>query len=617
MSNYLIVTLIGSGFFLAMLLLLTAKPTLSRWLTAICGTLAVIGGLLLYGSCYMSLMDSFAVAAVRTLFSVCRMFIGDVDFADVSDASSLTRAWVVVLFWIIHLFAIYTTSSAAISVIGATALKKAKLWLTRRKDLYLIYGVNENSVRFGQELLSSKNAPVVYVDENPEIHLSDTIASSGCVLRTDPKAARGERKFLRSIGVSKGSRKIHVFALETDYTKNALYAKALLASFRDLEISSDRISLVIHARDDLSLRNLQVKKDRYGYGFITIYQTQDLVSRLLIQKYPPCKHIRFHAEGAAMEDFEALVVGFGQIGQSVLRSLVMHGQFADSRFRADIFSPDCQDANGYFTNSFPGIFQQYQIHFHPHDGRSKELYAHLAARREKLKYIAVCTGCEKRNDEIAEEISSFVQRMGLQIPIYRCSPMGIKAICPQTGETMVDTIYHPDILSSQSLDRMAMVVNQHYQGAGNALESWMDCDYFSRISCRAFADSIEAILCAAGKTRQQAAQGDWTFSEKHLETLSRMEHMRWCAFHFANGYLPMSPEEYDARAQLYLKEVKSTGSSTLRIGKNTDARTHACLVDWEDLDALAAKEAKITGQEKNYKQMDTNNILLLPKLLIS
>lgn len=617
MNHYLIVALIGSGFFLAVLLLLTAKPTLSRWLTAICGSLSVLGGLLVYGFCYIELLDSVLVAAVRTLFAVCCMFIGEMDFSAVSDASVFTHRWVVVLFWVIHLFAIYTTSSAAITVIGASALKKAKLWLTRRKDLNLIYGVNENSVRFGQELLGAENALVVYVDENPEVLLSDTIASSGCVLRTDPRAVRGEGKFLRSIGIRKGSRKINIFALETDYTKNILYAKALLEAFRQCGLESSQLSLVIHARDDVSARHLQVADGRYGYGFVTVYQTQDLVSRLLVQKYPPCRHIGFDSQGAATEDFEALIIGFGQIGQSVLRSLVMNGQFVGNQFRADVFSPDCQEANGYFINSFPGIFNHYRIQFHPHDGRSKQLYDHLAVRRDKIKYIVISTGSEKRNDEIAEELSSFTGRMAVQIPIYRCSSLGVKAICRQTGETVVHTVYHPDILSTQTLDQMAMLVNQHYQGSASrgAVEDWMHCDYFSRMSCRAFADYMEAILCAAGKTRQEAVSGQWHFPEPVLENLSKMEHLRWCAFHFAMGFLPMTPEEYDQRTSTYLEQVEKTGRGSIRIGKNMAAGTHACLIGWDELDALSAKESQITGKPVNYKQMDTDNILLLPKLL--
>ena len=44
-------------------------------------------------------------------------------------------------------------------------------------------------------------------------------------------------------------------------------------------------------------------------------------------------------------------------------------------------------------------------------------------------------------------------------------------------------------------------------------------------------------------------------------------------------------------------------------------RTHACLVPWEELDALSARENAITGDQVDYKAMDRNNVLALPEIL--
>ena len=93
-----------------------------------------------------------------------------------------------------------------------------------------------------------------------------------------------------------------------------------------------------------------------------------------------------------------------------------------------------------------------------------------------------------------------------------------------------------------------------------------------------------------------------------------MEHARWNAFHFCMGFMPMSQEEYDARTAVYLEQKTQTGKGKIRIGKNLDAKTHACLIGWDDLDILSAKENAITGGKVDYKQMDKNNILLLPTL---
>ena len=77
----------------------------------------------------------------------------------------------------------------------------------------------------------------------------------------------------------------------------------------------------------------------------------------------------------------------------------------------------------------------------------------------------------------------------------------------------------------------------------------------------------------------------------------------------------MDEETYAARTQRYLEEKQEKGSSSLRIGKDMKRRLHACLVPWEALDALSARENKVTGGQVDYKQMDTNNILVLPEVL--
>ena len=112
------------------------------------------------------------------------------------------------------------------------------------------------------------------------------------------------------------------------------------------------------------------------------------------------------------------------------------------------------------------------------------------------------------------------------------------------------------------------------------MSDWMECDYFSRMSSRAFADSVEAVLRAAGKSAEQAKAGDWEFTPEQLENLGIMEHSRWNAFHFCMGFAPMSDEEYAARTAIWQKEKAETGKGKIRIGKNLPGKTHACLIPW-------------------------------------
>lgn len=610
--------MLGGVFLIALLVTLTVKPNLSKRMTAIAGVVALIGGLLVYGYGYIATSNNFMLTAVHAVFAVCRMFIGEEDYSSVSEAPAYAHFWMECLFWVIHLLAFYATSSAAISLIGASMLQNLRVRFAARQDLNILYGVHEDSVGFGKDLASDGRGHVIFVDPEGESTYSEAITEFGGVLRVDRRAVSGNLSFLKSLGLRKGTRQVTVYALHTDYAANLRYATDILSAFSQRGLEVSQISLVIHAREDDAVKRLQVSKEHYGYGFVTVFQEHELTARLLTCKYPPCERMEFDENGVAQGDFEVLVIGFGKLGQAVLRSLVMNGQFVGSNFRADIFAPDHKQVSGYFLNSCPEVLKQYNIVFHDHDGRSEALYEHLSTHLTSLRYIALCTGSEELNREIEEELRDFLSRKGVHIPIHQCSRRGIQTVDPQTVETVGHALYNPDVLDVNKIDAIAMLVNQVYQGDNSkgALADWMDCDYFSRMSCRAFADFTPAVLRAAGKGQEEAIQGQWSFSETHLENLSRMEHDRWCAFHYCMGFSPMSDEEYARRTDVYLQQ-KRAQQPLIRVGKNMAGRTHACLIPWEALDDLSQRETKLTGKAVDHKQSDTNNILILPQLLAS
>lgn len=72
---------------------------------------------------------------------------------------------------------------------------------------------------------------------------------------------------------------------------------------------------------------------------------------------------------------------------------------------------------------------------------------------------------------------------------------------------------------------------------------------------------------------------------------------------------------FSERADIYCRQKARVGKATIRIGKNMHRKTHVCLIPWEELNALSAKESAITGKEIDYQAMDTNNVLAVPQLL--
>ena len=612
----LLVMLLTLISFLAMILLLAAQPRFAGRITRTFIVAAGIGGVFFYGYGFAVTTGHLGLATIRALLAVCGMYVGKMDLSSISAAPLMQHSFMQLLFWIVHLLALYATASAAITTVGAEALRKLRLWLARRGTLHLIYGVSDETLALSRELLRQKLGAVVFVDAKANSGKASAIAKAGCVLRSDSSALQADPAFLRSVGAHRKNRSIHVYALEALGTDNLRYAELLLKSLQENAVCADQTSLVIRAGENSEASSLQALDTRYGYGAVTVIQEATLAARTLIHHYPPCAYLEFDESGRASQDFEALVIGFGQVGQSVLRYLIMNGQFEGSHFRAAVFAPNCHAVMGHFSRSYPQVLKAYDIRTYAFDARSEQFYDYLTERAAGLKYITVCTGSEAMNLEIAEDLQDYLHNENLNIPIFLCSHRGVRHFNGASREEVFHSLYRPEVISLEELDAWAMLVNSHYQNdPAKAPEThWRCCDYFSRMSCRAAADFIPAMLRIAGTTREQVRQKGWDLTDAQLETMGRTEHLRWCAFHYCMGFSPMTREEYEEREALYLQQT-AAGQKPLRIGKNLSGRTHACLIGWQELEELSLHESRVTGKPVDYKAMDLENVHLIPELL--
>ena len=297
----------------------------------------------------------------------------------------------------------------------------------------------------------------------------------------------------------------------------------------------------------------------------------------------------------------------------------MNGQFEEGSFSASVFASDCGDADGRFTDQLGSLLNNYDINLYKYDARSRKMYEYLSEHRNTLKYIVICAGKDDINHEIADDMIDYFSRNNLDVPVYICSRKGVEACTADRSETATHKIYRAELLSGEQLDKMAMVINHRYQKSQDRtpLQNWLECDYFSRQSCRAFADFIPAVLHSLGTTEERVINGEWSLTDAQKDILSKTEHLRWCAFHYCMGFDTMTDEEFESRSNAYKEQIAAEGKSNVRITKNINNRTHACLVSWDELKILSEKEGAVTGIYKDYQAMDTENILSVPEMLES
>lgn len=613
MGSFLYVLLPAAAIFIAFTLNLASQPKKASRRTAIAFLITGLGSIICYSYGY-SYTCSIFTAIVRAALSTCYVFLGRNDFSAVSAAPFYQTDLGQFLFWSLHMVALYTTASAALVTLGAGFLRKLRLLLARRGNLILIYGTHKGALEFGRSMQKRKYTSVVFVDNSPASGSEDAIRAMGSILRNDDSAVSPDRKFLRSIGARRGKRNIWLYAISTEKHINRQYAEKFLSALEKGGIPFEQTALTLFDNENTYGHNL-LNGSRYGYGTVNIVDETELAARLLARSAPPCNVMEFDQNGLAKSDFHCLVIGYGSVGQAVLRALTINGQFAGSSFHAAVFDPNYHSIIGPAAYREKEMLNKYDISFFESDGRSRRLFDYLNEHSSRIGYIAICAGSSDKNEEIAESIHAFLHRRGIEILLCICDHDGVSVL--SRGERKHFPLYSAEVLHDSLLDKKAKLLNQVYMQTNGLSESenWAACDYFSRVSCRAAADFSPAYLNMAHITASQVLENGWQPQGELLENMAVTEHMRWCAFHYSMGFELMPAHIHMDRAKQYAKEMAECGQSGVRTTRDLQHLQHACLVDWEELDALGEAENAITGKQVNFKQMDRNNVLQMHSLL--
>ena len=607
--------ILAGALFLALVMNLTLKPDASKKVTSFFMGCAVLGGIVIYGSGLAETTGNIPLSIVRAPLCVIRMFVGVADVDAIKSSTVLQSEGGLLLFWILHLLAFYSTASAAMITLGAGALRRLRQFLSRRGDLTLIFGINDNSIHLGRECLARGGSSVVFVADNADPNTVSELNVLGMSVVYGSAAVASEKKVIRRFHLKK--RKLTVYALDEAADQNLFYAMKLKKALEAAKIPPENTRITLPGAEDILVPMLQVSADNYGFGYVYVFQPASNAARALIQICPPWNYVHFGPDGRSTENFECVIVGFGEHGQAVLKQLVMNGQFAGSTFKAAIFSPDLKNESGYMREESGAMFEQYDIRGFEADARSIEFYEYIHKNLNVLKMIVVCTGNERTNSEISDNLMLFLKRRNAEkICVVQCGNKGVRYQATVGSEILNKEIYTIHLLSAEDADRFAIILNATYDKSERTdWEKWVACDSFGKMSSRASADFFPAFIKASGSSEEEILQGNWHPDGELLQVLGETEHLRWNAFHFAMGYSTMPKEEYEKNSEEYLRCKKEGIPYKGKIGRNTQARTHACLIAWDELDELSERENRITGKQINYKQTDIDNVIALPKLL--
>jgi len=617
------VILMALAIFLSMVVNMALKKE-NNGRSVIIALIGAFGGAICYGYGYAVKESSLLVAIPRTVLAICGMFVGRWEVANVEDSVLFDNPIIMCFFLTAHFLAFYSLANVVMMKLGSSLLKQVRIRLLRKNHLAIIYGISDETIRFANRLRDGwkKGEPeisILFVPERVGPDLTHVLERNGWAYRADSNATNPNSRFLRSLGVlsSDADRKITLYALSPDESKNRRYAADLLDALQEARIPAENLSLTIYTDNTADVSKMQALKNRYGYTDVNSFEFQTLTARLLTREYPVYNTIDFSPEGLAQNDVDIFIAGFGATGQAVLKSFVRNGQFEGSHFHAAVFAPEIESIAGRFFSVYDELCSTYSIDFNLYDARSTHAADYVREHAETLRYIVACTGDENTDWEIIRTLQAVLGKCSKDILFLICGRGTVTNVGTGNVRDTVSDIWINEILTASVADRAAKAVNASYSGnqGDTPEELWRTCTPFSRDSCRAAADFIRAYCRISGIPEKEAAEGKWELSAEMLENLSRTEHLRWNAFHRSMGWKAMSDEEFEKRAAAYRTQQMSGSRSLIRIAKNDEDKHHACLVTWEELNTLSDKENAVTGKNVDYQQYDRDNVLAVPEML--
>ncbi|MCI8467914.1 MAG: hypothetical protein HFJ75_00150 [Eggerthellaceae bacterium] len=557
-----------------------------------------------------------AAIAFKAFVASYQSVASGADYALLSQSDVLApiagSAWFITGFWFLHLLLFAMLTLSGFAVFGRRLMDAGRLALARltgKRDVYHIFGDGESALRLGRNIAAEcPQAMVVCYSGEYQEGLREKIADFGGAL----------------IEATERSRGTYLGKAQERWPGN--------------------VAVFSGVREDV----------------VNGVDVADLLARKAVRDHAPyksaCPRPGQQGEDAAdscgcfpQGPYAAVIVGFGQLGRSCAKWLIESAQLNPDGTRPRIFvaDPDALPFERFMIEN-PAISRCADIRFLNIDGFSTAFRDFLEAEhaeRGAVPKIFVCVSevgaMNHRELEVNRSKDCLMERhIALMLRHMGLSAAGV--ICAPNVENA--DIWTREIILHQRLDDVAVRMNGMYgvpEGDSMApaererryREAWESTREFHRDSSRASCDFMPAMLALAGVDPGSADAGArfraaLAADAQLIECLARVEHLRWCAFHYVNGYVPMARADFarrvdallEARAQVEQGHAGAVPEALRKPQQDFAAKEHACLVPWDELPALDEiyrryDEKMAADADDTLQRRDQDNVEFLERLL--
>ncbi len=483
----------------------------------------------------------------------------------------------------------------------------------RIKDVYYFSELNEKALLLAEDIYANekRKALIVFCNcGNVSGDFSERADRNHFVLLSE-----NERDFVLSYSL--GNKKKYYFEISEDDNKNLDSTKRLIEFYDSFKKDFlPNVKVFLFMKSTLFGSELISKTSQKKISVILVDPVKSSVYNLLFEK-------SFCEKGIIDEENKSLslaVFGGGFYAKEFFRNAIWASvlddsykvslAYVDSRAEAykTLMERDCKDL----------FAQNYNLNFYNVDLQSSELGELLLNKLPKPNYIVIDTGNDEENLKLAIYLRVFYIRNSDD---FNFKPFIAVRIADSKMADRIDTlsaadglsyglysfgydseIYSYNLIVDSPIEKIAINCHAAYSKEVNSSvyetkeSAVFGCNSseFDKSSNRAAAVHIKNKLflmglelkpCDGEPSQEQIKETEAALAifaknindKEKMEKLQQVEHKRWCAFHFVEGWKSPTLEETFIYRELLGKKKKH---------KYVLARMHGCLCTWEDLDAL-------------------------------
>lgn len=301
--------------------------------------------------------------------------------------------------------------------------------------------------------------------------------------------------------------------------------------------------------------------------------------------------------GKSIADINKIVfLGYGDFAKAMLvQALRIFHTSVENDLQISIYSDHADKDRNYFSEQYPKADKIFPVRFHKFEGTFNEMIEkeELMNKGDQTLFITAFDQ-DQANLNAGLELLEKTQNANFPIYVLNAEGKGLRKLINYSTDTdrikffgQMEDICNLEFITGQKQDKLAQAIHDDYRkllsGASSESEKytsdWLTLSEDAKDASRAQADHIPYKFLLTNKSWPVADPNQVSFSTAEIETLAIIEHNRWMAHRYINGW--------------------DFGES-----RNDELKLHPSLIPWEIL-------------SESEKQKDRDTILRIKILLNS